>query len=130
MAWTYDSSLPENRDKVRLLVGDTISTDQQLQDGEIDYLLTVEAGVFTAAASAARAIAARYARQIDKAVGDLKLNAEKRFKHYMDLSDTLESQGSGYGLPTAGGVYVAEKEAAANDDRLVQPMFRVGMDDF
>lgn len=130
MAWTYNSNLTEDRDRVRLLIGDTISSDEQLQDGEIDYLLSVEDGVYPAAANAARAIAARYARQIDKAVGDLKLNAEKRFKHYMDLSVQLESQGSGYGLPTAGGVYVAEKEAAAANDSLVQPMFRVGMDDF
>ena len=46
MAWTYDATLLSistsvgRRYSVRLIIGDTDTTDQQLQDEEIDFFLS------------------------------------------------------------------------------------------
>jgi hypothetical protein len=55
MTWTYtitDLSTSQ-KDQVRLLIGDTVQTDHQLQDEEIAYLLTQRSSVYGAAADAA-----------------------------------------------------------------------------
>ena len=59
MSWSYDTSLPTNKDKVRVSIGDTDSSDQQLSDEEINALLTVHGSVRSTAIAVARMLAAK-----------------------------------------------------------------------
>lgn len=128
--WSYEpSAVAGDRDRLRLLIGDTLVSDQQFQDEELDYLLTSSGNLMSAAATACRALSARYARYADKWVGDLKILASQKARAYERLADQFEARGATYALPSAGGVYVAEKEVAAADSALVQPAFRVGVHD-
>lgn len=95
MSWSYDPDLLTDLDKVRALVGDTDTDDQQLPDGVIDFLLTQRSSVMDAAAMAARAIAANYARDVSKQIGRAQEEASNRFDHYQKLADMLEAQGGG-----------------------------------
>lgn len=92
MTWSYNSSLASDKDKVRLLTGDTDTTDQLLQDEEINYLLTETGNVLLAAGRAARAIAAKFARQADKEVGDLRVSLSQKAEAYRKLADDLEKR--------------------------------------
>lgn len=135
MSWSYDSSLTEPLDQVRFMVGDTDSTKPQLQDEEIAFLIDSSGGAAAAAVSACRALAAKYARRVHEEVGDLKLYNEQMFDQYSKLAEQLASQAviggaSLSGMPSAGGVYVAEKEAYAADASIVQPSFSRGMHDY
>ena len=135
MSWSYDPSLTEPLDQVRFTVGDTDSTHQQLQDEEITFLIDSSGSVASASVSACRALAAKYARRVHEEVGDLKLYNEQMFEQYSKLADQLATQAvyggaSLTGLPSAGGVYVAEKEAYAADTSIVQPSFSRGMHDY
>lgn len=133
MSWSYDPSLGDALSQVRFMVGDTDSTGQQLQDEEIDFLIAASGSAAGAAVSACRALAAKYARRVHEEVGDLKLYNEQMFDHYTQLMEQLATQsmiGSLNGMPSAGGVYVAEKEAYAADTSIVQPIFSRGMHDY
>lgn len=131
MSWTYNPSLNTSRDRVRLYIGDTDTDDQQLSNEEIDAMLLLDASVFAAAAMAARTLAAKYARQADKWVGDLKILASQKARAYHELAETLTAKSTSFvGTPTAGGVLVAEKETAAANTALVQPYLSRGRDDY
>lgn len=104
MTWTYSGD-PSNssKDAVRFMIGDTDSTDPLLQDEEITYLVTIHAAVGMAAVGAARAIAARFSREGDKArtVGDLSLSeslSQKSFQFH-HLADHLLAISAGIDAP-------------------------------
>lgn len=130
MSWTYDPALSAARDRVRFMVGDTDSTDEQLQNEEIDYLLTTEVSETSAAIAACQALIAKYSRRVDRQVGSLKISSSKLVDHYTALVETLSVAAARRGVPTAGGVYQSEKDAAAASDALVQPAIRRGIHDF
>jgi len=134
MSWTYDTSLPNDRDRVRLLIGDTLTQDQQLSDEELDAMLEIYGATISTAIAACRALAAKYARYADKWVGDLKILASQKSRAYFKLAEELQSAGSSalgtaLAVPTAGGIWVGEKEMAESDADRVEPFFRRGMHD-
>lgn len=134
MSWSYDPALPETLDRVRLLIGDTITNDQQLSDEEIYSMLMIYGAVNSTAVAACRALAARYARYADKWVGDLKILASQKHRAYLELAEELRTAGSSamgaaLAVPTAGGIYVSEKEAYEGNTNRVVPFFRRGMHD-
>lgn len=129
MAWTYDPECKKDIDRVRLLIGDTNEDQQQMQDEEIIFILTTEANLYAAAAACARVLSMRYARYVDKWVGDLKILASQRVKHYLDIYKELKLRGLSDATPSAGGVFASEKQDAAQDVSLVQPFITRGRDD-
>lgn len=126
MTWTYDGDPSANtRDEVRFLVGDTDTNDQQLSDEEIAYLLAEEGNVAGAAVAAVKGLLAKYARLVDKSVGDLKLSYSQRAGQYAKLLQTLERRRlvRGVGIK-AGGTSLARKETVEQDTDRVQPSFK------
>jgi len=92
MTWSYNSALTTDKDKVRFYIGDTDQTNQLLQDEEINFLLTEITNVLLAAAYAAKAVAAKFSRQADKAVGDLRISLSQKAQTYMALAADLEKR--------------------------------------
>jgi len=127
--WSYDPSGGTVTDQVRLLIGDTDSTDQQLQNEELATLIAAAGSTTSAAAMACRTLAARYARFADKWVGDLKILASQKSRAYERLAEQYEDRGAVYAVPSAGGIRLADKEANTANTELVQPAFRIGVHD-
>lgn len=130
MAWTYTSD-PSNvpRDAVRLLVGDTITTDPQLQDEEIAYFLSQAGGSVTGAAvRCARALMAKFARLVDKSVGDLRLSYSQRQAAYAALLADLETQLALGAVPFAGGTSISDINTRRGDTDRPAPDFERDMD--
>jgi hypothetical protein len=128
MAWTYNIELVEDKDKVRLLIGDTTNDDPQFQDEELEAMLLTYGSVTATAIAAARALSAKYARQADKWVGELKILASQRARAYRELADTLAKAAvSAYGVPSAGGIRVSQKETMDADTDRVKPSFTSNM---
>lgn len=126
MAWTYDGTLDTNGEKVRLLIGDTDTNDQQLTDAEISYFLT-EAGsnIRLAAILSVEALIAKYARQVDTSIGDLRVGASKKVANYEALLTRLRMRQLTEATPWAGGQTIADKQTYEEDTDLVTPqMFR------
>ena len=82
MSWSYANPSVSTRDWVRWMVGDTDSTDELLQDEEIDAAVSDEGNKYRAAATCARAIASKFSRQADKKVGPLSISASQKAERY------------------------------------------------
>lgn len=133
MTWSYDTALTAAKDKVRFLVGDTDTADQQLQNEEITFVLAEEGttNVYGAAAAAARGIAAKYARLSQKSVGDLSISYQQRQDHYDRLAERLERKLAERAVPYFGATKKADKTTVAgvSDNVVSTPDFKRGMHD-
>lgn len=125
MTWTYSGNpAGSDRDKVRFLIGDTDTTDQQMSDEEIAWLLTEYPSVYLAAANAAEQLVARYARTLERRQTDLNPSVHDKLAHYRQLAKRLRSTAATReAMPYAGGISVGDKTNREEDSDRVQPMF-------
>jgi len=139
LAWSYDpSNLVTTTDSgrlniVRLLIGDTITTDQQMQDAEITFSLAQNGNsTYMAASWACRTLASKFARMVTTQLdGALSADYSDLMMHYQQLADNLEYQGktSGASLGVlAGGITKSSVEAARANTNRIENAFR--MDQF
>jgi len=112
---------------VRFLIGDTDTSDQQLSDEEIAYLLTEYSAARRAALEAARSLQAKYARLCDQRTGDISISYSQRRDSYAALVRDL--QRGMLGTPYAGGISQADKDSDEDDSDRVNPAFSVEMMD-
>jgi len=133
MAWSYDEGNLNTGDtlgrlnSVRLLIGDTDTNDQQVQDEEIVFgLAQANNNVYSAGAWVCRVIAAKYSRNVDSEIsGALKESASQLQDHYNSLADNLEYQGQklgGLGI-AAGGIKVSTVDGIRANTNRVKPEF-------
>lgn len=124
MSWNYGGD-PFNDivDEIRFLVGDTDSTDPLIQDEELFYLLRNSyPSPKWAAAAAATAIAAKFARKVDKSVGPLSIKASQKFAQYTSMAKQLGREAAMEGVrPYAGGISVADKQLTEQDLDRIRP---------
>ena len=131
MAWTYSGDPTASPlDEVRFLIGDTVATDPQLQDGEINYQIVTVAGAlssipsagnFLAAAYCCDALVARFARFAEsKTVGDLSLSYGQRVQQYADLAYRLRQRAAiaAVKVTVTGQSIAAKKANNADPDRI------------
>lgn len=120
-----------NNDTLKFLVGDlsTSSASEYISTGKCAQLISMFGSVRAAAPHAARAIAARFADEADKRVGDLSIAASQKAKAFMDLARSLERQVATAAQPYGGGLSVSERNAARTDSDRILPQFTVGMHD-
>lgn len=136
MSWTYDptdldtSTVSGRLNVVRLLVGDTDTNDQLLQDEEITFSLDQTSdNVYLAASYSANAVASRFARKVDtKLGGALSADYGGLSEKYRSLSvqlkqDALKLSGRAFGV-FAGGISKTNIETARADTDRVKPSFR------
>lgn len=136
--WTYQSTLlstaanTSNTAIVRRMVGDVLINDQQLQDAEVNYAISVYSNLYLAAAECARWISAQYSRKVDTVTGEVRTLYSTQQRAYAQRAIELEQRGMSRGagaLPYAGGISIADKAAQLDDTDRVTPQFNIGMDD-
>lgn len=135
MAWSYDNSnlttdsASGRLNTVRLLLGDTDSLDQQVQDEEVLFSLSqTNNNVYYAAAWLAKTVASQYARKVDVQLsGALSAKYSELSKRYSALSDMLEYQGKKAGATVgviAGGITISDINAVRGNTDRVEGSFR------
>lgn len=130
MTWSYNPSLlPGNtKDAVRLLIGDVLQCDGQMQDEEIAYFVTTRGTLYGAAAECCRSLAAKFGRSVDQQAGTSKVSYSQMAKAYTLKAFEFEAK-STIVMPYAGGISTNDKLMQdLNNDRVV-PMFTKGMMD-
>lgn len=137
MTWSYSPSdlntttASGRLNTVRLLVGDTDTSDQLVQDEEITFALSqANNNVYYAAAWICRTIAAKFSRMVDTQLdGALQANYSDRSKQYQQLAAQIENQGkktSGKSLGVFGGGYSISDMGVVNSDTdRVKPAFSI-----
>jgi hypothetical protein len=129
MAFTYDetnlntSTAIGRLNAVRLLVGDTDTSDQQVQNEEI-YFALAQSGdnVYSAASWICSTIAAKYSRLVDTDLdGQLAEKYSQLQTHYKGLASDLEFKSTKVGASlgfVAGGLSKSTMKAVeSNTDR-------------
>lgn len=130
MTWTYTSTDPTGDDTshVRLLIGDTSSSDQLLQDEEISGLAGQHGGVLYTAAACCDAVASKFARKVDMREGAFMGFFSQQADAYTDMAKQFRKQAALTGVvPYAGGISVGDKDAVESDTDRVEPSFRRDM---
>lgn len=131
MTWSYTAPTSGNKDAVRFLIGDTDTTDQQLSDEEITYVLSQYSSLYMAAANCCDALANKFSRQVQKTVGKISLAANQRATAYREAAALLRSKRNAEGLAMfIGGRSLSDKQSFGDNADAVQPSFAIGMDDF
>lgn len=147
MTWTYipqlltSTATTASLMKVRLLIGDTDTTRQQLQDEEIYFVLGEQTAINYASADCADLLSAKYAFLVNTENSELRVSAAARHKQYADLAKRLRANGpgstpggeaAGANLATgyAGGISRVANEALDADTDNVLPSVGIGQDDF
>lgn len=132
MSWSYSGNpAASTLDKVRFLIGDTDSTDQQLSNEEINAAL-VDAGddPYVAAIICVEALIAKFSRYVTKSVGDLSVSYGDRVKQFQSLLMSLRRRSTlQLCTPYAGGISVSDKQIDEADSDRVAPSFYMGMHD-
>ena len=131
MTFTYSSDLSTDLAKVRSLLQDVDSTRPLLQDAEITFHLT-NAGndVFTAAADAAIAVAAKMGRKFSRSAIDITDDPQGVAQFYLDLAKDLRTRRNVNLTIFAGGRTISGKRDLANTADATQPAFAIGQDDY
>lgn len=135
MSWSYDSTDLDTTtasgrlNTVRLLLGDTDTLDQQVQNEEITFSLSqTNDNVYFAAAWLARTVASKYARKVNVQLdGSLSADYSDLAKQYTSLAETLEYQGKKAGAiigVVAGGLTKSEINAVRTNTDRIEGSFR------
>jgi hypothetical protein len=141
MSWSYDPNTLNTTtsagriNTVRLLVGDTDTTDQLVQNEEITFALSQTGdNVYYAAVWTCRAIAAKFSRMVTTTLdGALSANYSDKAKQYNQLAIQIEVQGkktSGKALGvSAGGISVSGMNVVNSTFDRVKPAFGINQFD-
>ena len=131
MSWTYNvAQLSTNQTyQIRLLIGDTIQTDQQFQDEEIVFMLSKRSTIYGAAAELCRSLASRFARKADSMDREMRTQYSAISRNYLAMANTFSARASSGAVPYAGGISVADKQSQESDPDRVAPAFNIGMQD-
>lgn len=129
MTWTYDVSniTPGSISEVRLKIGDTIASDQLLQDEEIAYFQTQQVCLELVCALCCDAIMNLYSRLADSTVGSVSQTMSQKAEAYRARGFDFRRQ-----APISlgfGGISQSQKDALDDDTDAVQPVFKKGADD-
>jgi hypothetical protein len=129
MAWTYDTATlaTSTLTQVRLLIQDTQTARQLFQDEEINWAISAEANVYTAAAALCDMLVAKAGNVKSKSVADTSITYDVQM--YRGLASILRSRGAGHQVPFAGGISISDKEVQQQDTDAVQPRLFRGLAD-
>lgn len=133
MAWTYDQTLAESKDQVRLLMGDNDPSDHLMQDEEIVFLLGQnDDNVYYAAADALETLASRFSRDVSKSADGLSISSSERWRSFQERAKHLRDQAGRarrLAIPYAGGIKRSEDDEHLTDNDLKPLHFGTGMHD-
>jgi hypothetical protein len=137
MTWSFDVTqlATSSLFQVRILIGDTDTSDQQLQDEQITIFTTggaLAAGsIYLAAAQCCEAIASAYARQVTTKIGTTSALLSDRVGHYRQRAKDLRAQNARYAgvNPYSGGISISDMDVQTDNTDRVNPDFSTTGDD-
>lgn len=135
MSWSYDLSDLDTTTSTgrlnvtRLLLGDTNTSNQQVQNEEVVFALSQTSNnVYRAAAYLANTLASKYASKVDTELdGALSAKYSQLNDQYKNLATSLEKQGKKYSAGSlgfsAGGIYVSDNDTNEENTNRIKPAF-------
>lgn len=133
MSWSYTND-PANvpLDEIRLIIGDTVSSDPQLQNEELEYFLGKYPSMTQAAIGAITVLISKYSRLADETTAEVALKWSQRSDAYRKLkADLSDPNGALSQVPTpyGGGISKSDVNARSGNPDRVSEIFNTGMFD-
>ncbi len=130
MTWTYTAGDDADLNRLRLVIGDTNTSDQLLANEELELMLD-DAGddLEVAAVAACKLIIAKLARDIDRNNLGMSATRSQKVQHYKDLLAELRATAGAKAGPFMGGSSVDQIEDLESDEDFIAPAFRRGVGD-
>ena len=133
MTWTYGPTFSLARDRIRLLIGDTDSSDQLVSDEEIAVYVTggqlAQSSDYLSAAMVCDAIAAKMSRRADMSAGGSSVSLSQQATAYQTKARHLRRQAALSTSPFIGGQSISDKDSREEDTDRVTPAFTREMGD-
>jgi hypothetical protein len=121
-------------DTVRILIGDTDSSNQILTDDQLTTLIALYNDTFNAAAGCADAIAALYSGGTSVSIsGLISVEQQQKAIAYRALATRLRmqaTQSQSMGAPIVTGISQGDMDSVDSDTDRDPNRFKVGMSDF
>lgn len=118
------------KDQVRFNLGDTDSTDWQLQDEEIQWAITTRGNVWGATSMCALALVGKYGRLTSISADGVSQALNQRVDNYKAIATEFEHKETIYcAVPSLFGVSVSDMYATLSDSDRVPDIFRLGLND-
>lgn len=125
--FTYDSSLPTPRDRMRHMIGDTDAKNPLRFDESYDAMLAFWENETLATAKIARALASEFAQKFSTVniQGGPSVSYSDRVKTWLALADKLEAAvgSSGGGLGTSYSGSVLKRIPSVDESEYKRPLF-------
>jgi len=123
--------------QIRILIQDAKGPKQYLPTEHYTAILQLEPdNVYRAAAIACRAIASKFAIQVNTTADKVSISRQQKFEHFMKLADKFDAMAdkgsstiASVGGPALTGVSNDEIDSQRQDTDRPQSKFRKGMDD-
>ena len=130
MAFTWTGNPAASTiEKIRWEINDKDSTNPKFQDSEIQYAYDQEHSVYAAAARLCEQLSTKYADQVDRSLGPLRVSLSQKVDFYNNRAKELRKHGAKYATPYVGGISIAKDDLFEADTDLNQPIFDKGMHD-
>jgi len=131
MAWSYSGDPSDSsKDAIRFIVGDTDTDDPLVSNEEIAYLITLHGSLNRSASETARAIAAKFARNMSRSIGGLQADFAAKHRQYLALADSLLDKDELTPVaPFLSGYKKDDKKARAEDTNRERIFGRKGVMD-
>ena len=137
MTWSYSGDPDSSAlDAIRFLIGDTDTNDQLLANEEITWVNSQISGsststdaLYTVSYRCLIAVASKFSRLADQAIGDMKVSMSQKAKGAIAQAKQLKvlaEQEGGTPTPYAGGITISDKEIDLDNSDLVKPYFSSG----
>lgn len=137
MTFTYAMDMTSQRDRVRLLLGDTDASAALLQDEELAAFLAGgplgQANDYLAAVLAGQAVLGKYSHtSVDLSAGGTSASLAQRVEHLRQMLPIWRAQATARttAAPYVGGTSISEKQSREADSDRVPPAFTRTQGDF
>lgn len=123
MTFSFSEALDDDVSKVRWMLGDTVDEGHLVEDETITALAAAMPSLPLAAAAAADGLAAKFGAKLNRSIGKVRLEVQKRAESFRKLADRLRTEGGGTfpGDASSGGISVG--------GTALPRLFRIGDDD-
>jgi hypothetical protein len=114
----------QKRDAIRFLTQDNqanASSQFQLTDEEIAFVITQEANIYMAAARSCDILANRAGAVRMRTVGALSVEFSR--EDYKELANSYRARGMTYQVPSVGGISRSDKDTLTQDTDWLPPLF-------
>lgn len=118
------------KDQVRFNLGDTDSTDWQLQDEEIQWAITTRGNVWGATSMCALALVGKYGRLTQISADGVSQSLNQRVENYRAIFKEFEHKETIYcATPSLFGTSISGMIATLSDGDRVPDIFRLALND-